>query len=227
MREALRARRAGMPAWRLESRHGVALLGVFLFGCGWAQAQAGVDHPSIAATIWKWTPLLARGFAFNLAISFLAMALGTVAGFFLGFAQISLLPPVKRGAWLTTHFFRNAPWLVLLFYCMAVPLPHLPRQRMWMIRAQAVVLASGAIERGIAYANNDLPGTMLAGAAHTYVRRYGVQPGSRAVVFANHDRAYAAALALHDAGVAIAGVVDVRAQEKVTGSHASSTASEI
>jgi sarcosine oxidase subunit alpha len=103
---------------------------------------------------------------------------------------------------------------------MAVPLPHLPRQRMWMIRAQAVVLASGAIERGIAYANNDLPGTMLAGAAHTYVRRYGVQPGSRAVVFANHDRAYAAALALHDAGVAIAGVVDVRAQEKVTGSHA-------
>ena len=58
---------------------------------------------------------------------------------------------------------------------MAVPPPHLPRQRMWMIRAQAVVLASGAIERGIAYANNDLPGTMLAGAAHTYVRRYGVQ----------------------------------------------------
>ena len=118
VREAMRARRAGMPAWRLESRHGVALLGVFLFGCGWAQAQAGMDHPSIAATIWKWTPLLARGFAFNLAISFLAMALGTIAGFFLGFAQISLLPPVKRGAWLTTHFFRNAPWLVLLFYCM-------------------------------------------------------------------------------------------------------------
>jgi polar amino acid transport system permease protein len=55
---------------------------------------------------------------FNLAISFLAMALGTIAGFFLGFAQISLLPPVRRGAWLTTHFFRNAPWLVLLFYCM-------------------------------------------------------------------------------------------------------------
>ena len=63
---------------------------------------------------------------------------------------------------------------------LAVPLPHLPRQRMWMIRAQAVVLASGAIERGIAYANNDLPGTMLAGAAHTYVRRYGVQARDRA-----------------------------------------------
>jgi polar amino acid transport system permease protein len=116
--EALRARQSGMSAWRLEFRHGIALLIVFLFGCGWAQAQAGADHPSIAATIWKWTPLLARGFVFNLAISFLAMALGTIAGFFLGFAQISLLPPVRRGAWLTTLFFRNAPWLVLLFYCM-------------------------------------------------------------------------------------------------------------
>jgi len=118
VREAMRARQSGTWAWRLESRHGIVLLGVFLFGCGWAQAQAGADHPSIAATIWKWTPLLARGFVFNLAISFLAMALGTIAGFFLGFAQISLLPPVRRGAWLTTHFFRNAPWLVLLFYCM-------------------------------------------------------------------------------------------------------------
>ncbi len=48
---------------------------------------------------------------------------------------------------------------------LATPPEHLPRQRMWMIRAKAVVLASGAIERGIAYANNDLPGTMLAGAA--------------------------------------------------------------
>jgi polar amino acid transport system permease protein len=117
-RKALRERRDGAPAWRLESSHGVALVVMFMFGCGWAQAQAGAGHPSILATIWKWTPLLARGFLFNLAISFLAMAIGTVAGFFLGFAQISLLPAVKRGAWWTTHFFRNAPWLVLLFYCM-------------------------------------------------------------------------------------------------------------
>jgi polar amino acid transport system permease protein len=115
---AQRERRHGMPACRLEAWHGVVLVGVFLFGCGLAQAQAEAGHPSIAATIWKWTPLLARGFVFNLAISFLAMAIGTIAGFFLGFAQISLLPPVKHGAWLTTHFFRNAPWLVLLFYCM-------------------------------------------------------------------------------------------------------------
>jgi polar amino acid transport system permease protein len=117
-RRAQCERSAGVTAWRLEPRHGVALVVVFLLGCGLAQAQTQAGHPSIAATLWKWTPLLARGFVFNLAISFLAMALGTIAGFFVGFAQISRLPPVRRGAWLTTHFFRNAPWLVLLFYCM-------------------------------------------------------------------------------------------------------------
>ena len=87
----------------------------------------------------------------------------------------------------------------------------LPRQRLWKVRARAVVLAAGAHERGIAYANNDLPGTMLAGAVRTYVERYAVRPGSRAVVFANNDSAYATALALHRAGVAIAAIVDPRA----------------
>jgi len=111
-------RRIGSPALRLAGSHGIFLLAAFVVGCGVAQAQAQPSAPSIVETIWKWTPLLARGFVFNLAISFVAMAIGTIAGMFLGFAQISLLPPVKRGAWLATHFFRNAPWLVLLFYCM-------------------------------------------------------------------------------------------------------------
>jgi len=106
------------PALRLERSHGVALIVAFVCGCGIAQAQSQASDPSILATIWKWTPLLARGFVFNLAISFMAMTIGTLAGLFLGFAQISLLPPVKKGAFLATHFFRNAPWLVLLFYCM-------------------------------------------------------------------------------------------------------------
>ncbi|MFI4902495.1 MAG: sarcosine oxidase subunit alpha family protein [Burkholderiales bacterium] len=93
---------------------------------------------------------------------------------------------------------------------LAAPPPHAPRQRLWLIRAKAVVLASGAHERGVAYANNDLPGSMLSHAAHTYVARYGVKPGTRAVVFANHDGAYADALALHAAGVDIAAIVDAR-----------------
>ncbi|MEP6657381.1 MAG: sarcosine oxidase subunit alpha family protein [Betaproteobacteria bacterium] len=96
------------------------------------------------------------------------------------------------------------------------PPAHTPRQRLWKIRAQSVVLASGAIERGIAYANNDLPGTMLASAARTYVRRYGVRPGTRAVVFTNNDSAYLAALDLHDAGVAVAAVIDARPASALT-----------
>jgi len=115
---ALSERASGAAALRLRASHGLALLGVFLLGCGFAHAQAQAGAPSILETLWKWTPLLARGFVFNLAISFIAMTIGTLAGLFLGFAQISLLPPAKNGAFLATHFFRNAPWLVLLFYCM-------------------------------------------------------------------------------------------------------------
>jgi sarcosine oxidase, subunit alpha len=97
------------------------------------------------------------------------------------------------------------------------PMPSLPRQRMWLIRAKAIVLASGAIERAIAYGNNDLPGTLLAGAAATYTRRYGVRVGRRAVVFTNNDSAYASALALHEAGVDIAAIVDARDEAALTG----------
>ena len=111
-------RTSGHFMLRLRAEHGVALFVLFLIACGAAQAQGSAGAPSILETIWKWTPLLLRGFLFNLAISASAMLIGTLAGMFLGFAQISLHAPVKRGAWLTTHFFRNAPWLVLLFYCM-------------------------------------------------------------------------------------------------------------
>ena len=51
-------------------------------------------------------------------MSFLAMAIGTVIGVPLGLAQISLLLPVRTSSWFVTQFFRNSPWLVLLFYCM-------------------------------------------------------------------------------------------------------------
>ena len=107
-RTALRERREGAPAFRLAPSHGMALLVAFVVGCGIAEAQSAPTDPSILETLWKWTPLLARGFVFNLAISFLAMAIGTLAGFFLGFAQISLVSPVRKGAFLATHFFRNA-----------------------------------------------------------------------------------------------------------------------
>jgi polar amino acid transport system permease protein len=108
----------GLARLRLQRSHGIALAIVFVVACGVAQAQGASGSASILETIWKWTPLLAWGFVFNLVISFLAMSIGTVAGFFLGFAQISLVRPVRAGAAFVMHFFRNAPWLVLLFYCM-------------------------------------------------------------------------------------------------------------
>ncbi|MFF5208865.1 2Fe-2S iron-sulfur cluster-binding protein [Streptosporangium sp. NPDC000396] len=84
------------------------------------------------------------------------------------------------------------------------------RERVWRIRARRVVLATGAHERPIAFADNDRPGVMLAGAARAYVNRYGVLPGRRAVVFTTNDSAYAAARDLAAAGVEIAAIVDVR-----------------
>ena len=87
---------------------------------------------------------------------------------------------------------------------------HLPRQRLWRIRAGRVVLATGALERPLAFANNDRPGVMLAGAVRTYVNRFAVLPGKRAVVVTDNDSAYATALDLHRHGVEIAAVVDLR-----------------
>ncbi|MGI9381604.1 MAG: 2Fe-2S iron-sulfur cluster-binding protein, partial [Methyloligellaceae bacterium] len=87
---------------------------------------------------------------------------------------------------------------------------HLPRQRLWRIRAKQVVLAAGAIERPLVFHENDRPGVMLAGAARTYLHRYGVLPGRRPLLFANNDRAWAAAFDLQQAGAEIAGIVDVR-----------------
>jgi sarcosine oxidase subunit alpha len=89
---------------------------------------------------------------------------------------------------------------------------HLSRQRVWHIRAGQVVSATGAHERPIAFADNDRPGIMLAAAARTYVNRYAVLPGRRAVVFTTNDSAYAAAIDLADAGVTVVAVVDARAQ---------------
>ena len=85
-----------------------------------------------------------------------------------------------------------------------------PRERLWRIRARQVVIAAGAIERPLVFGNNDRPGIMLASSASAYVNRYAVRPGRRAVVFANHDGAYRAALDLHAVGVEVAAVVDPR-----------------
>jgi polar amino acid transport system permease protein len=91
-----------------------------LFGASVAVAQAmGADGRDAATTVLlRWAPLIFLGFCFNVLISALSMVLGTAAGLLLGLAQISILAPVRKTAWGLTQFFRNAPWLVLLFYAM-------------------------------------------------------------------------------------------------------------
>ncbi|MFG2790128.1 sarcosine oxidase subunit delta family protein [Streptomyces sp. NPDC048419] len=86
------------------------------------------------------------------------------------------------------------------------------RERVHRIRARRVVLATGAHERSLAFADNDRPGVMLAASARTYANRYGVLPGRRAVVFTTNDSAYAAALDLAAAGVEIPAIVDTRTE---------------
>ncbi|MGE6743666.1 sarcosine oxidase subunit alpha [Allorhizobium pseudoryzae] len=88
----------------------------------------------------------------------------------------------------------------------------LPRERLWQVRAKKVVLATGAIERHMVFANNDRPGIMLASAARLYLNHYGVAVGSKIGVYTAHDSAYEAAIDLKKAGVEIAAIVDCRAK---------------
>lgn len=99
--------------------HCVGIAGVVALVAGAAHAQgASPGAPSAFEVIVKWSPLLLKGFLFNVAISLMAMGLGTVAGLALGIAQIGEIVWLRKVAWAVTQFFRNAPWLVLLFFAM-------------------------------------------------------------------------------------------------------------
>ena len=93
---------------------------------------------------------------------------------------------------------------------MGAPPPGRARERLWKVRARRVVLATGAIERPLVFGGNDRPGVMLAGAAQSFVNRWAVQPGTRAVVFTADDSGYAAARDLLRAGITVAAVADLR-----------------
>ncbi len=84
-----------------------------------------------------------------------------------------------------------------------------PRHRLWKIRAGHIILATGALERPIAFANNDRPGIMLASAVRGLLARQAVAPGSTGIVFTNNDDAYLTAFALKSAGIAVR-IVDSR-----------------
>ncbi|GAA4889358.1 2Fe-2S iron-sulfur cluster-binding protein [Actinomycetospora straminea] len=83
------------------------------------------------------------------------------------------------------------------------------RQRVHRIRAGRVVVAAGAIERPIAFEDNDRPGVVLAASARDLLHRHGVLAGREVVVFTSDDAAYAAAADLADAGASVR-VLDAR-----------------
>ena len=87
--------------------------------------------------------------------------------------------------------------------------------RLWQVRARRVVIATGAHERPLIFANNDRPGIMLAEAGRTYVNRFGVAPGKRSVIFTNNDSTDLVAADLKRAGISVEAIVDVRAGEAI------------
>ena len=103
----------------------ILLLTVWL-GIDEAYAQVqGDPNQTILETLIKWTPLMFfgppnefGGFVLNITVSFIAMAMGTFMGLWVGIGQVSPNNIIRRSSWLITQLFRNSPWLVLLFYFM-------------------------------------------------------------------------------------------------------------
>jgi sarcosine oxidase subunit alpha len=89
-------------------------------------------------------------------------------------------------------------------------LPGEPRHRHWVIRAGAVVLATGATERPLVFPGNDRPGVMLANSMLRMAAEFGVAPGETFGMFTNNDSAYHAAAALAAFGPRCVLIVDLR-----------------
>ena len=85
-----------------------------------------------------------------------------------------------------------------------------PRQILWRLYAKRSILCAGAIERPIAFGNNDRPGVMLAGAARSYLNRFGVAAGMKAAVFTNNDDGWRTAADLSRKDVEVTAVIDTR-----------------
>ena len=121
-------------------------------------------------------------------------------------AELSSLPNVTALRRSTVFGYHDHNFLTIAERCtdhLPAAERHGPRQRLWRVRASEVVLAQGAFERPLVFCNNDRPGIMQASAVSTYIHRYAVRPGRRAVVFTNNDSAYRAALDLAGAGAQV------------------------
>lgn len=97
---------------------------------------------------------------------------------------------------------------------LAVPEAGKPRQILWRIYSARAILAAGAIERPIAFENNDRPGIMLAGALRAYANRWGVAVGDRVAVFTNNEDGLRTVSDLKAKGLDVA-VIDARKGDEV------------
>src|SRR3546814_18887371 len=91
-------------------------------------------------------------------------------------------------------------------------LPLIRGNRLYKLRAGAVVIATGSLEQPAVFRNNDLPGVMTGSAAQRLIRLYGVRQGRKAVVLSANADGYGVALDLVDAGVEVEAMVDLRPQ---------------
>jgi len=78
------------------------------------------------------------------------------------------------------------------------------------LRAKSVVVATGCTERPLIFDNNERPGVMQAGCALRLAKTYGQLPGKKAVFSIGHDFGLETALELHDLGLSIACIADIR-----------------
>ncbi len=108
-------------------------------------------------------------------------------------ANIQVLKQATCNAWFTDNY-----------------LPVIQGKRMYKVRASQCLIASGSFDQPVIFRNNDLPGIMLTSAAQRLMKLYAVKPGNTSVVLTGNDDGYLAALDLHDQGVKVAAVVDLR-----------------
>lgn len=132
-------------------------------------------------------------------------------------ATLDALPNVRRMTRTTVTGAYDQGTYGALERLAGPPAPDKPLECFWRIVAKRAILCAGALERPIAFPDNDRPGIMLASAVRAYVNRWGVAPGKAVAVFGNNDDAHRTARDLAAAGVRIAAVIDSRDDAKITG----------
>ncbi len=75
--------------------------------------------------------------------------------------------------------------------------------RLWRMRADRTIMATGAMDRPVTFDKNDLPGMMSLWAADEYLGRYGVLVGRKIVALSNNSLAEATIARLEAAGADI------------------------